>query len=306
MEIVRKPVGDSLKRLDRFLDLFWCQLLHPLLTCLWGIDGSEREASDHPPNAVDHRGGNQVDAHRLVTTDVHPGPVGDDVLAGGDGADQIAPGRWSTKATARSLDPRVGREDASSPAAKGIDREASGDATLATDLAPTHEKNTVLPTDVANAAGRGFGTRLSCASRALSDDGVRQAAARLEVDTALMHLGGVRFPVTEPVRYTMTARDAVRLCRLMTPRTAVAIHHEGWKHSSKVEIRSSTNSRVRRRTSANASAGSRSESKRRSRPDSGLREQAARSSCTAAAARCASYCADSSSPEEDGSPGSRL
>ena len=45
-------------------------------------------------------------------------------------------------------------------------------------------------------------------------DGVRQVADRLEVDTALLHLGGVRFPVTGPLRYTMTARDAVELCEL--------------------------------------------------------------------------------------------
>ena len=39
-----------------------------------------------------------------------------------------------------------------------------------------------------------------------------------EVDTALLHLGGVRFPVTGPVRYSMTARQAVELCRLVRPR----------------------------------------------------------------------------------------
>jgi L-ascorbate metabolism protein UlaG (beta-lactamase superfamily) len=61
-------------------------------------------------------------------------------------------------------------------------------------------------------------------------DGVRQVADRLEVDTALLHLGGVRFPVTGPVRYTMTAHDAVALCRLIRPRTAIPIHYEGWKH----------------------------------------------------------------------------
>ena len=61
-------------------------------------------------------------------------------------------------------------------------------------------------------------------------DGVREVADRLEVDTALLHLGGVRFPVTGPVRYTMTAADAVELCGLVRPRTAIPIHYEGWKH----------------------------------------------------------------------------
>ncbi|HEY4278860.1 MAG TPA: MBL fold metallo-hydrolase [Conexibacter sp.] len=61
-------------------------------------------------------------------------------------------------------------------------------------------------------------------------DGLAEVAERLRVDTALLHLGGVRFPVSGPVRYTMTARDAVDLCRMLQPRTAIPIHYEGWKH----------------------------------------------------------------------------
>jgi L-ascorbate metabolism protein UlaG (beta-lactamase superfamily) len=61
-------------------------------------------------------------------------------------------------------------------------------------------------------------------------DGVREVSSRLKVHTALLHLGGVRFPVTGPLRYTMTARDAVELCRLVRPRTVIPIHYEGWKH----------------------------------------------------------------------------
>jgi L-ascorbate metabolism protein UlaG (beta-lactamase superfamily) len=61
-------------------------------------------------------------------------------------------------------------------------------------------------------------------------DGVREVADRLEVDTALLHLGGVQFSVTGPLHYTMTARQAVELCRLLRPRTAIPIHYEGWKH----------------------------------------------------------------------------
>jgi L-ascorbate metabolism protein UlaG (beta-lactamase superfamily) len=61
-------------------------------------------------------------------------------------------------------------------------------------------------------------------------DGVRGIADRLQVDTALIHLGGVRFPVTGPVRYTMTARDAVELLGLVRPRTAIPVHYEGWRH----------------------------------------------------------------------------
>ncbi|MFF4255697.1 MBL fold metallo-hydrolase [Streptomyces sp. NPDC001663] len=61
-------------------------------------------------------------------------------------------------------------------------------------------------------------------------DGVREVAHRMTVGTALLHLGGVRFPVTGPVRYTMTASRAVELCRLLRPHTALPVHYEGWSH----------------------------------------------------------------------------
>jgi len=61
-------------------------------------------------------------------------------------------------------------------------------------------------------------------------DGVRRVADRLRVGTALLHLGGVRFPISGPVRYTMTAKQAVELCRLVRPRTVIPVHYEGWSH----------------------------------------------------------------------------
>ncbi len=61
-------------------------------------------------------------------------------------------------------------------------------------------------------------------------DGVREVPRRLSVGTAILHLGGVRFPVSGPFHYTMTAKDAIELTRLAEPRTAVPIHYEGWKH----------------------------------------------------------------------------
>jgi L-ascorbate metabolism protein UlaG (beta-lactamase superfamily) len=61
-------------------------------------------------------------------------------------------------------------------------------------------------------------------------DGVREVADRLDVGTALIHLGGVRFPISGPLRYTMTAADAVELCELVKPRLAIPIHYEGWSH----------------------------------------------------------------------------
>jgi L-ascorbate metabolism protein UlaG (beta-lactamase superfamily) len=61
-------------------------------------------------------------------------------------------------------------------------------------------------------------------------DGVRQVADRIEVGTAILHLGGVRFPISGPLHYTMTAKQAVELCELVKPQTVIPIHYEGWKH----------------------------------------------------------------------------
>ena len=61
-------------------------------------------------------------------------------------------------------------------------------------------------------------------------DGVREVASRLRVDTAIVHLGGVRFPVTGPVHYTLTAAEAVELLGLVRPRVTIPLHYEGWKH----------------------------------------------------------------------------
>ncbi|MEU9265017.1 MBL fold metallo-hydrolase [Streptomyces sp. NPDC048251] len=60
--------------------------------------------------------------------------------------------------------------------------------------------------------------------------GVREVARRLDVGTALLHLGGVGFPLTGPVRYTLTAPRAVDLCRALRPHTVLPVHYEGWSH----------------------------------------------------------------------------
>lgn len=62
-------------------------------------------------------------------------------------------------------------------------------------------------------------------------DGVREVADRLDVRTAIVHLGGVQFWwLSGPLRYTMTAQDAVELCGALDPEVVVPIHAEGWKH----------------------------------------------------------------------------
>jgi L-ascorbate metabolism protein UlaG (beta-lactamase superfamily) len=60
--------------------------------------------------------------------------------------------------------------------------------------------------------------------------GLREVAERFTVDTAVLHLGAVRFGLTGPLRYTMSGREAVDLCRLMKPRTVLPVHYEGWSH----------------------------------------------------------------------------
>ena len=61
-------------------------------------------------------------------------------------------------------------------------------------------------------------------------DGVRTVADHLDLGTAILHMGGVRFPVSGPLRYTMTGDDAVELCALLRPATVIPVHYEGWTH----------------------------------------------------------------------------
>jgi L-ascorbate metabolism protein UlaG (beta-lactamase superfamily) len=61
-------------------------------------------------------------------------------------------------------------------------------------------------------------------------DGVREVARRLTVDTVLLHAGGVRFPVTGPLHYSLTGEAVVETVALVRPRTTVPVHYEGWSH----------------------------------------------------------------------------
>jgi len=67
-------------------------------------------------------------------------------------------------------------------------------------------------------------------------DGLREVASRIAVDVALLHLGGVRFGFTGPVRFTMTARESLELIRLLRPRVVVPVHYEGWTHFREPEV----------------------------------------------------------------------
>ncbi len=60
--------------------------------------------------------------------------------------------------------------------------------------------------------------------------GVRAVARRVPVDVAVLHLGAVGFPITGPLRYSMTGGQAVALCALLRPRLVVPVHYAGWAH----------------------------------------------------------------------------
>ena len=87
-------------------------------------------------------------------------------------------------------------------------------------------------------------------------DGVREVADRLEVDTALLHLGGVQFPVSGPLRYTMTAKRRGGAVRPHPPAHGRSRSTtRGGSTSARGARRSSASSRRRRRTFRRASAG---------------------------------------------------
>ena len=48
--------------------------------------------------------------------------------------------------------------------------------------------------------------------------GIRDVADRLDIHTALLHLGRVRFPITGPLKYSMDGRDAIRTIELLSAR----------------------------------------------------------------------------------------
>lgn len=64
---------------------------------------------------------------------------------------------------------------------------------------------------------------------------LRNAAAGLRPEVALVHIGAVKFPISGPLAYTMNARDAVELIGLADPDVAVPVHVEGWSHFSEQE-----------------------------------------------------------------------
>lgn len=50
------------------------------------------------------------------------------------------------------------------------------------------------------------------------------------LDLALVHLGAAHFPRMGPIRFSMSADDALALADVLAPRTLTPIHFEGWAH----------------------------------------------------------------------------
>lgn len=59
---------------------------------------------------------------------------------------------------------------------------------------------------------------------------LRRTAEELSIDVMLANVGGVRFGISGPLRYTMTGRDAVQLVGIAEPRVAAFAHYDGWAH----------------------------------------------------------------------------
>ncbi|MFF2272222.1 MBL fold metallo-hydrolase [Agromyces sp. NPDC058136] len=59
---------------------------------------------------------------------------------------------------------------------------------------------------------------------------LRRVAEELSIDVMLANVGGVRFGVSGPLRYTMRGREAVELVGIAAPRVATFAHYDGWSH----------------------------------------------------------------------------
>lgn len=61
-------------------------------------------------------------------------------------------------------------------------------------------------------------------------NGLREIGQRFKIGTAILHIGGARFPVTGLVRFTFNTKEAVQAIHALQPQTVIPIHYEGWQH----------------------------------------------------------------------------
>ena len=59
---------------------------------------------------------------------------------------------------------------------------------------------------------------------------IHEIAQRFKIGTIILHVGKASFPITGPIRFTLNAKEAVRIIKVLNPHTAIPIHYEGWSH----------------------------------------------------------------------------
>jgi L-ascorbate metabolism protein UlaG (beta-lactamase superfamily) len=60
--------------------------------------------------------------------------------------------------------------------------------------------------------------------------GIEEVAKRAKVGLALLHLGGVAFGLTGPIKYTFTGAAAAKAAQALGCKTIVPVHYDGWEH----------------------------------------------------------------------------
>jgi L-ascorbate metabolism protein UlaG (beta-lactamase superfamily) len=67
--------------------------------------------------------------------------------------------------------------------------------------------------------------------------GIEEIGRRFKIGTAILHLGGVRFGLTGPLRYTFDAHGARRAAVTLGKPVVVPVHYEGWTHFAEPQAR---------------------------------------------------------------------
>jgi len=60
--------------------------------------------------------------------------------------------------------------------------------------------------------------------------GISEIRKRFRISAAVLHIGKASFPITGPIWFTFSAKEAVRVVKALKPQTMIPIHYEGWKH----------------------------------------------------------------------------
>ena len=61
-------------------------------------------------------------------------------------------------------------------------------------------------------------------------NGITEITKHFRIGTAIVHIGKAGFPITGPVWFTFSAREAIKVVEALKPHTVIPIHYEGWKH----------------------------------------------------------------------------